>query len=145
LDWLRDEMIGPFEALGGDVLLDPWQARDDYISIVLGGQPERFLDEHARRGIDADGRRRAFGLLEIQEHALLMYTSCGWFFDDISGLEAVFVLRHAGRVCEQAREHVGVDLEPEFVARLEKAPSNLEGVNGRVVYEREVSPFVGRR
>jgi hypothetical protein len=57
----------------------------------------------------------------------------------------VFVLRHAGRVCEQAREHVGVDLEPEFVARLEKAPSNLEGVNGRVVYEREVSPFVGRR
>jgi hypothetical protein len=76
---------------------------------------------------------------------MLMYTSCGWFFDDISGLEAVFVLRHAGRVCDLAREHVGVDLEPELLARLEKAPSNLEGVNGRVVYEREVSPFVGRR
>jgi alpha-amylase/alpha-mannosidase (GH57 family) len=145
LDWLRDELTGPFEAMGGDVLLDPWQARDDYIAIVLGEPPDRFLSEHARPGLDDAGRRRALGLLEIQEHAMLMYTSCGWFFDDISGLEAVFVLRHAGRVCELAREHVGVDLEPEFLARLEKAPSNLEGVDGRVVYEREVSPFVGRR
>ena len=84
----------------------------------------------------------AIGLLQIQEHAMLMYTSCGWFFDDISGLEAVFVLRHAGRVCELARQVLAVDLEPELKARLEAAPSNLEGVNGRVVYEREVSPFV---
>lgn len=76
---------------------------------------------------------------------MLMYTSCGWFFDDISGLEAVFVLRHAGWACQLAREFIGVDLEPELMARLERAPSNLEGVTGRVVYEREVSPFVGRR
>jgi alpha-amylase/alpha-mannosidase (GH57 family) len=145
LDWLRDELIEPFETRGGDLLLDPWQARDDYIAIVLGEPPDRFLSDHARPGFDDAGRQRALGLLEIQEHAMLMYTSCGWFFDDISGLEAVFVLRHAGRVCELAREHIGVDLEPEFLARLEKAPSNLEGVNGRVVYEREVSPFVGRR
>jgi alpha-amylase/alpha-mannosidase (GH57 family) len=145
LDWLRDELIEPFETRGGDLLLDPWQARDDYIAIVLGEPPDRFLSDHARPGLDDAGRQRALGLLEIQEHAMLMYTSCGWFFDDISGLEAVFVLRHAGRVCELAREHMGVDLEPEFLARLEKAPSNLEGVNGRVVYEREVSPFVGRR
>ena len=75
---------------------------------------------------------------------MLMYTSCGWFFDDISGLESVFVLRHAGWACQLAREVLSVDLEPELMARLEAAPSNLEGVNGRVVYEREVSPFVGR-
>ena len=98
-----------------------------------------------RTWIDAEGRRRAIGLLEVQEHAMLMYTSCGWFFDDISGLEAVFVLRHAGWACQLAREFIGVDLEPELMARLERAPSNLEGVTGRVVYEREVSPFVGRR
>jgi alpha-amylase/alpha-mannosidase (GH57 family) len=142
LDWLRDRLTGPFEGLGADLLTDPWRARDDYISIVLGEPPQRFLDEHARPGLDAEGRRRAIGLLEIQEHAMLMYTSCGWFFDDISGLEAVFVLRHAGWVCQLAREFVGVDLEPELKARLEAAPSNLEGVNGRVVYEREVSPYV---
>jgi hypothetical protein len=73
---------------------------------------------------------------------MLMYTSCGWFFDDISGLEAVFVLRHAGWVCALAREFVGADLEPELKARLEAAPSNLEGVNGKIVYEQEVSPHV---
>jgi alpha-amylase/alpha-mannosidase (GH57 family) len=145
LDWLRDEMIVRFEDLGSELLTDPWQARDDYISIVLGHPSGPFLDEHARPGVDGENRQRALGLLEIQEHALLMYTSCGWFFDDISGLEAVFVMRHAGRVCELARQYIGVDLEPELLTRLERAPSNLEDVNGRVVYEREVSPFVGRR
>jgi len=142
LDWLRDELIGPFEALGAERLEDPWQARDDYIAVVLGGSVEDFLEKHARPGLGTDQRAMAIGLLQIQEHAMLMYTSCGWFFDDISGLEAVFVLRHAGRVCELARQVLAVDLEPELKARLEAAPSNLEGVNGRVVYEREVSPFV---
>lgn len=143
LDWLRDEMIGPFETVGAGLLEDPWQARDDYISVLHGGSVEEFLDVHARVALDREQRMKAIDLLEIQEHAMLMYTSCGWFFDDISGLEAVFVLRHAGRVCELARDALGVDLEPQFMARLEAAPSNLEGVNGRVVYEREVSPFVG--
>jgi alpha-amylase/alpha-mannosidase (GH57 family) len=142
LDWLRDQLMAPFETMGADLFTDPWKARDEYISVVLGDPPAPFLDEHARPGLDAEGRRRALGLLEIQEHAMLMYTSCGWFFDDISGLEAVFVLRHAGWVCALAREFVGVDLEPELMARLEAAPSNLEGVNGKVVYEREVSPYV---
>ena len=142
LDWLRDELIGPFQSIGGELLVDPWQARDDYISVVLGGAAGDFLDEHTGPLLDPDQRARALGLLQIQEHAMLMYTSCGWFFDDISGLEAVFVLRHAGRVCQLTRQVLGVDLEPELMARLEAAPSNLEGVNGRVVYEREVSPFV---
>jgi alpha-amylase/alpha-mannosidase (GH57 family) len=142
LDWLRDQLVAPFESMGADLLTDPWKARDEYISVVLGDSPAPFLDEHARPGLDVEGRRKALGLLEIQEHAMLMYTSCGWFFDDISGLETVFVLRHAGWVCALAREFLGVDLEPELKARLEAAPSNVGGVNGRVVYEQEVSPYV---
>ena len=142
LDWLRDELTSPFESMGAELLEDPWQARDDFISVVLGGSVADFLEKHAIPGLDTDQRARAIGHLQIQEHAMLMYTSCGWFFDDISGLEAVFVLRHAGRVCELARQVLAVDLEPELKARLEAAPSNLEGVNGRVVYEREVSPFM---
>ena len=142
LDWLRDELIPPFEKIGGDLLTDPWQARDEYIDVLLGGSPEAFLARHGHPDLDEEGRSTAIGLLEIQEHAMLMYTSCGWFFDDISGLESVFVLRHAGWACQLAREFLGVDLEPELMARLEAAPSNLEGVNGRRVYEAEVSPFV---
>lgn len=142
LDWLRDELTGPFESVGADLLEDPWQARDDYISVILGGSVEAFLDGHVRGGLDPSHRLKAVDLLEIQEHTVLMYTSCGWFFDDISGLEAVFVLRHAGRACQLARRALGLDLEPELKARLAAAPSNVEGVDGRVVYEREVSPFM---
>ncbi len=144
LDWLRDQLIDPFTDLGAGVLRDPWAARDAYIEVVLGGPEEVFLDEHAQPGLDEAGRRLAIGLLQIQHHAMLMYTSCGWFFDDISGLESVFVLRHAGRVAELGRRVLGIDLEPGFKARLQAAPSNLDGINGRDVYEAEVSPFVGR-
>jgi hypothetical protein len=84
----------------------------------------------------------AIGLLEIQHRSMLMYTSCGWFFDDISGLEAVFVLRHAGRVAQLARELLKLDLETEFLARLEAARSNVDGMTGRDVYQREVTPFL---
>lgn len=142
LDWLRDQLIGPFETMGGDVFDDPWAARDAYIEVVLGGSESRFLVEHARSDLTPEQQETAIGLLEIQHRAMLMYTSCGWFFDDISGLEAVFVLRHAGRVAELAREVLGLNLEPEFLSRLEAAPSNVDGMTGRDVYEREVSSFI---
>jgi alpha-amylase/alpha-mannosidase (GH57 family) len=142
LDWLREELVGPFQTLGAEVFHDPWDARDGYISVVLGGSEDEFLNRYAKPGLSGERRERAIGLLETQHRAMLMYTSCGWFFDDISGLEAVFVLRHAGRVTELARQVLGLDLEPEFMARLEAAPSNVEGMTGRDVYEREVTPFV---
>ena len=143
LDWLRDQLVGPFEAVGSDLFPDPWAARDAYIDVVLGGPVGRFLDEHARPGLSAEERETAIGLLDIQHRAMLMYTSCGWFFDDISGLEAVFVLRHAGRVAQLAREVLKLDLETEFLARLEAARSNLDGaMTGRDVYQAEVTPFL---
>jgi alpha-amylase/alpha-mannosidase (GH57 family) len=142
LDWLRDQLVGPFEAVGSDLFPDPWQARDAYIEVVLGGSVDRFLDEHARPGLSAEEQETATGLLDIQHRAMLMYTSCGWFFDDISGLEAVFVLRHAGRVTQLAREVLKLDLETEFLARLEAARSNVDGMTGRDVYQREVTPFL---
>jgi alpha-amylase/alpha-mannosidase (GH57 family) len=140
LDWLRDELLDPFETAGSALLHDPWGARDAYIEVFLGTAPGDFLDRHGLPGLSAEQRDQALALLEIQHRAMLMYTSCGWFFDDISGLEAVFVLRHAGRVAELARHVLGLDLEPELMARLEAAPSNT-GMTGRDVYEREVSPF----
>jgi alpha-amylase/alpha-mannosidase (GH57 family) len=142
LDWLRDQLVGPFEAVGSDLFPDPWRARDSYIEVILGGPVDDFLDEHARPGLSAQDRETAMGLLDIQHRAMLMYTSCGWFFDDISGLEAVFVLRHAGRVAQLAREVLKLDVETEFLARLEAARSNVDGMSGRDVYRREVTPFL---
>jgi alpha-amylase/alpha-mannosidase (GH57 family) len=142
LDWLRDQLVGPFEAVGSDLFPDPWAARDAYIEIVLGGPRAGFLDRHARPELSEEEQKTAIGLLEIQHRSMLMYTSCGWFFDDISGLEAVFVLRHAGRVAQLARDVLRLDLETEFLARLEAARSNLDGMTGRDVYQREVTPFL---
>jgi hypothetical protein len=84
-------------------------------------------------------RVTALKLLELQRHSMLMYTSCGWFFDDISGIETVQILQYAGRAMQLAREVLGVNHEPEFIAALEAAKSNVpEHENGARIYERQV-------
>lgn len=141
LDWLRDVAISEFNDVGPTVLRDPWAARDAYIEVILGDDEEGFLDRHCLPEVKGDSRSVALGLLEIQRRAMLMYTSCGWFFDDIARLEAVYVLRHAGRLIELTRQVLGVDHEPHFLEMLDQARSNT-GVTGRDVYQAEVSPFM---
>jgi alpha-amylase/alpha-mannosidase (GH57 family) len=145
LDWLRDEVRPRFEWAAGDLFRDPWSARDAYIDVVLDRSEESvdaFLAEHAERPLDEREQRRALELMELQRHALLMYTSCGWFFDDISGIETMQVLQYAGRVLQLAQELFGWrDLEERFLDRLEAAVSNLpEWGNGRQIYHQTVTP-----
>lgn len=141
LDWLRDACIGIFEELGGGLLRDPWQARDDYISVVLDRSEDnvdRFAAEHV---VAASSIVTAFELLEMQRNAMLMYTSCGWFFNDISGIETVQVLQYAGRVIQLAEKVSGRSLELEFLERIGSARSNLpQRGDARQIYEREVKP-----
>jgi alpha-amylase/alpha-mannosidase (GH57 family) len=142
LDFLRDSLVDDFESRGGTVFLDPWAARDSYIEVILGDSLETFLDSHGYPGLSEDKRTLAVDLLEIQHRSMLMYTSCGWFFDDISGLEAVFVLRQAGRVVDLASRVIGHDLEPGFLEILERARSNVDGKTGRDIYEEAVVPHM---
>lgn len=142
LDWLRDQVMPLYEKHAGDLLADPWAARDAYIEVVLGRTRDGFVDRHAARQLDQAERDRAGALLETQHQAMLMYTSCGWFFDDIGGIEAVLVLRHAGRVIQLTRDTLGVDLERGFMERIAVAKSNLDGKSGRDVYEATVGPFM---
>jgi len=130
----------------GEVLADPWQARNDYIDVVLDRSPEsldRFFAVHLpkRRPLDEAGRIRLLKLLELQRHAMLMYTSCGWFFDELSGLETVQVIMYAGRAIQLAQELFGDHIEDGFLERLAKARSNLpEHGNGADIYRRWVKP-----
>ncbi|HUG31931.1 MAG TPA: DUF3536 domain-containing protein [Acidimicrobiia bacterium] len=142
LDFLRDELIDEFESLGATVLPNPWTTRDAYIDVILGRDPGEFLDEHAYRGLSSEQRALAVDLLEIQHRAMLMYTSCGWFFDDISGLEAVFVLRQAGRVIDLTRRALDRDLEPGFLEILARARSNVDDRTGGDVFGESVVPFM---
>lgn len=142
LDFLRDRGIGHFEVLGAELFEDPWTARDSYIEAMLTGDREAFLRRHARAHLTKEDRERAIQLLEIQRQAMLMYTSCGWFFEDVTGLETVIVLRHAGKMIELTREIVGIDMEPGFLTLLDEASSNVDSTTGRDVYESEVAPHM---
>ena len=145
LDFVRDEMIKTFETVGSQYFKNPWDARNDYIDLVLDRSLDaqhRFFLKHATEKAWND-RPTALCLLEMQRNAMLMYTSCGWFFDEISGIETVQIMQYAARAIELNRAISGVDLEPAFVEKLSAAPSNLKELkNGAVVYERYVKPQV---
>lgn len=144
LDWLRDEVAPKYEAKGAEFLRDPWGARNEYISIILDRSPEsreKFFAAQAKRPLNDVEKASVFKLLELQRHAMLMYTSCGWFFDELSGIETVQVIQYAARVIQLAHEVLGVELEPAFLERLEKAKSNIpEHRDGRLIYEKFVKP-----
>jgi alpha-amylase/alpha-mannosidase (GH57 family) len=146
LDWLRDELDPFFEQRAGAWLKAPWDARDDYIQVLLDRSPATvaaFLGRHQLRPLSPVEHVEVMKLLELQRHRLLMYTSCGWFFDDISGIETVQVLKYAARTIQLARELGGPDHEEAFVRRLVLAPSNLPGFgSGDAVYRRQVLPAV---
>ncbi len=138
---LKEQLDRLFEEQGGRRFADPWAARDAYVEVLLDREEESvrdFLHRHGKPGLDEAGVRDALWLLEMQRHGMLMFTSCGWFFDEISGLETTQCLRYAARAMQLAR-HFDADFEDEFVARLEKAPSNVpEYANGRGVWEKVI-------
>ena len=144
LDWLRDTTATGYEEKAGQLLKNPWAARDDYIDVILNRESDNiaeFLNKHALRELSEAERISTLKLLELQRHAMLMYTSCGWFFDDLSGIETVQVIQYAGRVVQLAQELFGDNLEERFLALLEKAESNIpERGNGRSVYEKYIKP-----
>ena len=144
LDWLRDQIAPLYEEHAKQLLTSPWSARDDYIDLILDRSAEsfgQFFSRHALRPLGHQERTRALKLLELQRHAMLMYTSCGWFFDDISGIESTQVIRYAGRAVQLGQELFGDGIEDGFLRRLEEAQSNVpEAGNGRTVYERAARP-----
>ncbi len=141
LDWLRENVEVIFEREASKVVKDPWKARNEYINIVLKRNEDnikRFLKDHA---LNDGAPNRILRIMEMQRHAMLMYTSCGWFFDEISGIETTQVLQYACRVIQLANQIGEVDLETEFIKQLESAPSNVSTYeNGAVVYNKSVLP-----
>ncbi|MBI4878310.1 MAG: DUF3536 domain-containing protein [Planctomycetes bacterium] len=144
LDWLRDSIAPLFEREAAPFLKSPWDARDAYVALVLDRGEEalrQFLAAQATRPLERREVQAVLELLEMQRHALHMYTSCGWFFDDLAGIETVQVLFYAGRVLQLAAKRFGPGLEEPFLQRLARAESNdpTEG-NGRALFESQVRP-----
>lgn len=148
LDWLNAAIETQYETAAAELLREPWAARDDYIDVVLDRSTESvdaFLGKHAREALDDDQRVRAIRLLELERHAMLMFTSCGWFFNELSGIETVQVLQYAGRAIQLAQSTANGGsadgLENEFLSRIARARSNIPELgDGRSIYEMYVRP-----
>lgn len=144
LDFLRDENLAHFEATRGNLFIDPWQTRDDSIVLVLdqSHSREEFLLEHVGRWLSADEQWRALAYLELQRMLLLMYTSCGWFFSDLSGIETIQILKYAGRAID-LMEQLGLpSASDRFLEILSEAKSNRSEMGtGADIYRRFVEPL----
>jgi alpha-amylase/alpha-mannosidase (GH57 family) len=143
-DWLRDTIAGPFEQKARELFRDPSTARNEYIRVILNRWPEnvdKFFSEQASHELNPEERITALRLLEMQRHAMLMYTSCGWFFDELSGIETTQVIQYAARTLQLYESVFDDSIEPTFLERLAAAKSNIpEHQDGRVIYEKFVRP-----
>ena len=143
-DALQESVDRAFELQTNGLLKDPWQARNDYIQVMLDpseNQRKRFLGRQARKPLSAPEERKVWDLLEAEKFSLFMYTSCGWFFDDISGIEPVQVMKFALRAMELVQPYQDKDLEGIFLKRMAQAKSNIpENGTGADVFERMVKP-----
>ncbi len=145
LDWVRDRFVSRSETFGKKLLKDVWAARDQYIDVILNRSDdtiENFLKEHAARPLSRDERGQVLKLMELQRHTQLMYTSCGWFFDEISGIETVQIMQYAERAIQIAEDLFGDhEASAGFRKRLAKAPSNDADLeDGGRIYEEQVVP-----
>ena len=147
LDTLRDAIVPLAEVKARPLVVDLWAARDQYIDVILDRSnfnKDRFLVQHAAKTLSFAERTQVWELLELQRQSQLMYTSCGWFFDEISGIETVQIIAYAGRVLQLAGRLFGAEiggrLEADFLAKLAEAESNVPGIgNGAEVYRRYVT------
>ena len=145
LDELRDVVATLTEEEGETLFRDVWDARDSYIQVILDrgtDVEEQFFEDHQEHPLSEEERVKALQLMEMQRHAQLMYTSCGWFFDDISGIETVQVIAYAARVLQLAQALFGARaaaLEEKFLARLAEARSNVPAAgDGARIYNQKI-------
>ena len=141
-DWLQAAVDKCFEEQCDKYLKDPWQTRNEYIRVILDPvekERRRLLGRHAKRLLKPEEEAQLWRLLEAQKFSLFMYTSCGWFFDDISGIEPVQVMKFAARALELVQPFVQTPLEEGFLKILDKAKSNIpSNGTGKDIYERRV-------
>lgn len=149
LDYLRDELTMIYEEAAPAYLKDPWNARNKYVNVILDRSSknlEKFFKEHQVHQLNSDEKTAALRLLEIQRQSMLMYTSCGWFFSEISGIETTQIMKYSARAIELAQNFSDKDLETPFLEILAQAQSNIKGFgSGKDIYEKFVRPAVIHR
>lgn len=146
LDYLRDELVIIFEQEGPKYFDNVWEVRNKYIDVILDRNEmnvKKFQQENFKPDLSDEQKVHAMELLEIQRQAMLMYTSCGWFFSEISGIETVQIMKYAARAMQLATKFSNKDLETHFLEILSEAKSNIpEHGTGKDIFERFVKPSI---
>ncbi len=144
LDWLRDTISPLYENEMKVFAEDPWHIRNQYIDVVLSKRDknvEKFLSTHIRSTVTKDDRVKVIKLLEMQRHAMLMYTSCGWFFEDVARIETTQIIQYAARVIQLAQQLFGLELEKKFISKIKKAHGcHAKLKNAAIIYNQQVKP-----
>ncbi len=146
LDYLRDELIKLCSIQGTKYYKDFWEARNNYIDVILDRSLDNineFFKQNAKKQLSQNEKVKALKLMEIQRFTQLMYTSCGWFFADLSGIETVQIMKYAARAMQLAHEFTKANYEKTFLSILQKAKSNItEFGNGKDIYNRWAKPCI---
>ncbi|MFN4764129.1 DUF3536 domain-containing protein [Gillisia sp. Q332] len=144
-DWIREELIELYEKELKQYTSEPWEVRNRYIQVILNRKTDNiqdFLSENFGDDLSEDEKVKLLKLMEMQYHAMLMYTSCGWFFDEVTGIESMQDIFYAKRAIQLAEEISGKSYEDEFVESLENIPSNIpEYENALTAYNKFVKPM----
>lgn len=146
MDYLRDSVTPLFKEYGQKYFKDFLSARYNYIDVILDRSitnVKQFQQEYFLPDLSEEDKVNAMKLLEMQRQAMLMYTSCGWFFCEISGIETVQIMKYAARVIQLAQDFTDNDFETKYLEILSAAQSNYKEIgNGKDIYERFVKPSV---
>ncbi len=144
-DWIRGTLDPLYEKEMKPYAEDPWGMRNTYIEVILDRSEQNVTDYlHRRFGdkLSREDETKVLKLLEMQFHTLLMYTSCGWFFDEVTGIESMQDIFYAARTIQLAEKVTGADYENEFVEHLKTIPSNIERYgNAAKAYDEIVVPM----
>lgn len=145
-DWVREKFIPLYEREMRQYCRDPWEVRNHYIQVILDRSRENvetFLKNNIQKNLAEEEKTKVLMLLEMQYHTMLMYTSCGWFFDEVTGIETMQDVLYAARAIQLAEKISGEKFEEEFIQLLKAVPSNLgEFGNAAVAYEQLVKPMI---
>jgi alpha-amylase/alpha-mannosidase (GH57 family) len=144
LNWLRDQLSKIYQEQMAVYHQEPWKLRDEYVQVILNRGEDfvnRFLKIHCGRELQGADRTRIIRLLEMQRQSLLMFTSCGWFFEEVSRIETIQILQYANRAIQLAEIVAGINLEGEFMEKLIEAKSNdVKLKNAALIYEKQICP-----
>ncbi|MBN2544243.1 MAG: DUF3536 domain-containing protein [Spirochaetes bacterium] len=130
-DYLKKEIDVIYENEISNYVDDPWALRNDYIELILSNyklSDMDFLRKHINKTLNKEEIIRILSLLESQKNAMFMYTSCGWFFTELSGIETVQNIKYAYKAIYLLKNNIDW-IKTNFENMLEKAESNIKEIN----------------